>query len=265
MWADGTTDELSAKLKINLLGKSYGSVEEGEIMGLLRAGDERETQTGGVQLHCTKKPAIGEGYFRPYRSERDFYMERRDVLKLLASAAVLPALSLDAVAFLQSVHAQVAAAPGLKTLSPQQDATVTAIAELIIPQTDTAGAKAMKVNEFIDLILTDWYDEVTTKRFLAGLSDVDRRSKKLYGKKFVACNEAQQMELLKVLDAEAMIARKEEAGSSSTALAPLNFFGMIKKLTLIGYYTSEAGFKDELHRTIIPASHSGCAPISGVA
>jgi hypothetical protein len=186
-------------------------------------------------------------------------MERRDVLKLLTSAAVLPTLTLDAVALLQNVHAQAAEAPGLKTLSTQQNATVTTIAELIIPQTDTAGAKAMKVNEFIDLILTDWYDEATTKRFLAGLADVDRRCQKLYSKNFVACKEAQQIELLKVLDAEAVLARKE-----TTELAPVNFFGMIKKLTLIGYYTSEAGFKNELHRTIIPASHSGCAPIPGV-
>jgi hypothetical protein len=186
-------------------------------------------------------------------------MERREVLKLLASAAVLPALSLDAVALLQSVHAQVAEAPGLKTLNPHQNATVTTIAELIIPQTDTAGAKAAKVNEFIDLILTDWYDDVTTKRFLAGLADVDRRSEKLYGKKFVALKEAQQIELLKVLDGEAVLARRD-----ITELAPVNFFGMIKKLTLVGYYTSEPGFKNELHRTIIPASHSGCAPIPGV-
>jgi Gluconate 2-dehydrogenase subunit 3 len=191
-------------------------------------------------------------------------MERRDVLKLLASAAVLPALSPDAVAFMQSVHSQIAAAPALKTLSPHQDATVTTIAELIIPQTDTPGAKATKVNAFIDLILTEWYDEVTTKRFLDGLSDVDARSQKLFGKSFVACKKSQQKELLKVLDTEAVLARREEA-ASSTALAPMNFFGMIKKLTLVGYYTSEAGFKDELHRTIIPASHAGCAPIPGVA
>ena len=192
-------------------------------------------------------------------------MERREILKLLASAAVLPALSPDALAFLQSVHTQVAAAPGLKTLKPDQNTTVTTIAELIIPQTDTPGAKATKVNEFIDLILTEWYDEATTARFLAGLSDVDSRSQKLFGKKFVACKKPQQIELLKVLDAEFVLARKEEAAPTVPALAPMNFFGMIKKLTLIGYYTSEAGFKDELHRTIIPASHAGCAPIPGKA
>jgi hypothetical protein len=187
-------------------------------------------------------------------------MERREILKLLASAAALPALSQDTVAFFQGVHSQVAKSPGLKTLNPHQNATVTTIAELIIPQTNTPGAKAVKVNEFIDLILTDWYDEPTTARFIVGLADVDRRSEKLFRKKFVACTESQQTQLLKVLDDEALLARKQEV-TSPTALAPMNFFSMIKKLALIGYYTSEAGFKDELHKTIIPASHDGCAPL----
>ncbi len=195
-------------------------------------------------------------------------MERRDILKLLASAAAFPALSQDSVAFFQDVHSQIAKSAGLKTLNPHQDATVTTIAELIIPQTETPGAKAVKVNEFIDLILTEWYDEATTARFLKGLSDVDSRSQKLFGKKFVACPAGQQNQLLKVLDEEAMLSRKQEAASKNKsqtpALAPMNFFGMIKKLTLIGYYTSEAGFQDELHRSIIPATHSGCAPLSGV-
>jgi len=134
-------------------------------------------------------------------------MERREILKLLASAAVLPALSQDTVAFFQDVHSQVAKSPGLKTLNPHQNATVTTIAELIIPQTNTPGVKAVKVNEFIDLILTDWYDEPTTARFIAGLADVDRRSEKLFRKKFVACAESQQTQLLKVLDDEALLAR----------------------------------------------------------
>jgi hypothetical protein len=75
---------------------------------------------------------------------------------LIASATVLPALRSDALFWLQGVHAQIAEASALKTLTPDQDATVTTIAELIIPQTDTPGAKAAKVNEFIDLILSEW-------------------------------------------------------------------------------------------------------------
>jgi Gluconate 2-dehydrogenase subunit 3 len=196
-------------------------------------------------------------------------MERREVLKLLTSAAVLPALTPDAFSLLRSMHADLAAATGLKALTPHQDATVTTIAELIIPQTETPGAKAAKVNQFIDLILAEWYDDATTARFLAGLADVDQRSRKLFGQKFVDCTNAQQVQLLKVLDDEATVARKQqtaaEAASYARTLAPLNFFGMMKKLTLLGYYTSEVGFKVELHKSIIPASHAGCVAISGVA
>jgi hypothetical protein len=58
----------------------------------------------------------------------------------------------------QAVHQQLPEQPVLRTLNPHQNATVTAISEIIIPQTDTPGAKAARVNEFIDLILTEWYD-----------------------------------------------------------------------------------------------------------
>lgn len=213
-------------------------------------------------------------------------MERRDILKLLASATILPTLSADALFWLQGLHTQAANTSVLKTLTPDQDAIVTTMAELIIPQTDTPGAQAAKVNEFIDLILSDWYDEPTTARFLAGLADVDRRSQTLFGQKFVACSETDQKKLLMLLDEESwadarrvseadqkksqplvdqqtLSARKEEVPPQPpAAIAPPHFFSMIKKLTLVGYYTSEAGFKDELHKTIIPPTHKGCAVIS---
>jgi Gluconate 2-dehydrogenase subunit 3 len=196
-------------------------------------------------------------------------MERREVLKWLASAAALPVLTPDAFSLLREMHTEIAASPGLKTLDPHQNATITTITELIIPQTDTPGAKAAKVNEFIDLILTEWYDDATTARFLAGLQDVDQRSRKLFGKKFVDCTESEQTQLLQTLDDEATAARKHqaiaEAASHTKALAPQNFFGMIKKLTILGYYTSQIGFKDELHKSIIPSSHAGCVAITGVA
>ncbi|CAN5601597.1 lactose 3-dehydrogenase subunit gamma LacC [soil metagenome] len=196
-------------------------------------------------------------------------MDRREVLKLLASAAVLPALTPDAFSLLRGMHADLAASPGLRALNPHQDATVITIAELIIPQTDTPGAKAAKVNEFIDLILAEWYDDATTARFLAGLADVDQRSRGLFGKQFVDATSAQQNQILTVLDNEATVSRKEQAAdeavSRQPAIAPINFFGMMKKLTLLGYYTSQIGFEQELQKSIIPSSHAGCVTISGVA
>ncbi len=189
-------------------------------------------------------------------------MDRRQVLKLLTSAAFLPAFSFEALSVFRTVHAQIAQTPGLRTLNPQQNATVITITELIIPQTDTLGAKGVKVNEFIDLILTEWCDEADTKRFLSGLAEVDARSQKQFGQNFVECSEAQQTSLLKTLDDESMTLREKIKAADEDSEAPTNFFEGIKKLTLIGYYTSEVGFEDELHRSIIPPGHAGCAPIS---
>jgi hypothetical protein len=192
-------------------------------------------------------------------------MERRDVLKLLVSTAALPALSPDAFSLFRQVHAQLGESSRLKTLNQHQNATVVAITELIIPQTDTPGAKALKVNEFIDVILSDWYDEVSSSCFLTGLADLDKRSQRLYRKRFIDCAEGQQNQLLRVLDAEAIIAaRKIKVRSTSIAPAPdpQNFFYMMKKLTLVGYYTSRVGFVEELHESIIPPVHAGCAPLA---
>ena len=72
-------------------------------------------------------------------------MERRDVLKLLGSAGALSALPLEALTLIQQASAQVGQSTTHRTLNPHQNATVTTIAELIIPATDTPGAKGAKV------------------------------------------------------------------------------------------------------------------------
>jgi len=103
-------------------------------------------------------------------------MQRREALRLLASAATLPLVSRDAFSLFQEVHQQLPQTAALKALDAHQNATVVTISELIIPQTDTPGAKAARVNEFIDLIVAEWYDQEQKSTFLTGLADVDRRS-----------------------------------------------------------------------------------------
>ena len=192
-------------------------------------------------------------------------MQRRDVLKLLASAAAISALPQEAFALLAQASAQAADSGLRRTLSPHQDATVIAITEMIIPRTDTPGAKDAKVNEFIDLLLTEWYEPAETKQFLDGLERVDAQSRKLFSANFVDCQPDQQIQLLKQLDATAMDFahnRHKATDDDDDLLPPKDFFYHLKKLTITGYYTSEIGLDEELHQEIIPPPYTGCAPVS---
>ncbi len=194
-------------------------------------------------------------------------MQRRDALKLIATGAVLPALTPDLFAFFREAHP----APGyvLRTLNPHQNATVTLMTDLIIPETDTPGAKAVRVNEFIDLILTEWASDEERKKFLDGLADVDRKSNELFGKTFVECSQPQQEDLLRDLDQAAAVerhARDLHLRPRNERESPLDhsFFESFKRLTLTGYYTSEVGFKQELREEIIPGALHGCVPLANL-
>jgi len=194
-------------------------------------------------------------------------MHRRQALKLLGAALTLPVVSRDLFAFGQGVHAQLPSLPALRTLDPGQNAIVTTMAELIIPATETPGAKAARVNEFIDVVLTDWLPDQDRALFLAGLAETDARSRALFAKSFADCDERQQADILTALDEE--VARLREAlppdrnrSRREDAASPVrHFFFLMKRLTLIGYYTSEIGAQQELHFEVIPTHWRGCVPL----
>ncbi len=186
-------------------------------------------------------------------------MDRREALRLFGAAAALPAVD-DLAEFGRRLHRRLAAHPALRTLDPHQDATVTAVADLIIPATDTPGAKAARVNEFIDVLLAEWMTAETRDRFLAGLADLDVRSRATFGKDFVDGAAADQVRLLTLLEDEAL--RLKDQPAPALPSHPEPFFRTIKRLTMYGYYTSEIGAKQELHFDMIPGRYVPCTPLS---
>jgi hypothetical protein len=189
-------------------------------------------------------------------------MQRRDLLKLLATAAVSSAMPQELLALGRQHQDQIGSGATLRTLNAHQDATVTAIAEMIIPQSDTPGAKATRVNEFIDLILTEWYAPEETQRFLDGLANADERCLQRFGKIFVNCDDQQQGEVLTTLDADVsaeLELRRSGMHNRDQEEKPQHFFYMMKQLTLIGYCTSEAGAQ-AVGFEVIPTEHGGCLP-----
>src|SRR2546423_10532443 len=125
-------------------------------------------------------------------------MQRREALRLLMAGGVLPVLSPDVLAFFHDAQPK----PGytLRTLNPHQNDTVVAMIDQIIPATETLGAKGARVNEFIDVILTDWATEDERQHFLIGLANVDKQSNELFGKDFTSASPAQQLTLLQAMD-----------------------------------------------------------------
>jgi gluconate 2-dehydrogenase gamma chain len=196
-------------------------------------------------------------------------MDRREALRLLATGAVLQLAPGKMFAVIQEARAVIGSQATPQTLNSQQNAMVTAMAEMILPRTDTPGATDAGVAAFIDLILTEWYDDKERTGFLAGLADVDARAQSLFGNIFMKCSAPQQAEILTALgekmaeDTEAI--RDHPRSNRGGRPDPhQNFYFMFRGLTLTGYYTSEVGATQELHFEVIPDRYDPCLQIVGI-
>lgn len=141
-----------------------------------------------------------------------------------------------------------------RTLSTDQDEMVTVIAEHIIPATDTPGAKAARVNQYVDKMLTDWHTDEERQAFLDGLQHVDETSNRMRDRDFMDLDEEGQIAVLKELEQQG---RRAEDDARP-------FFPMMKEMTIVGYYTSEIGASQELQASIIPGYYDGCKPYAEV-
>jgi len=104
--------------------------------------------------------------------------------------------------------------------------TVAAVAERILPETDTPGARRALVHQYIDFVLSKG-ETADRDRFREGLVSLDRRSADLSGKPFAELEPGRRDEIL-------------------TGISESPFFQEVKRLTVDGYYRSEVGMKQEL-------------------
>src|SRR5215510_6646272 len=153
----------------------------------------------GAISQCPQRPVIG--------------MDRRSALGLLAATAAAAYAPDELLSIGRSFHQRILNGTR-RVLDAQQDATLLVLTDLILPATDTPGAKAAGVNAFIDLLLAEWVDAEDKDRFLKGTTE-------------------QQTALLVVLDDEA--ARWK--ASPEAKRGPEPFYRTLKWVTLFGYFT----------------------------
>jgi hypothetical protein len=129
------------------------------------------------------------------------------------------------------------------------------IAETILPETSTPGAKAAGTGEFMALMVQDCYAKEDQDVFLDGLSSIDNAAKEKFSKKFLELNAKQRTELLTALDKE-----QRRYQETKKAEEPNHYFRMMKELTLLGFFTSEAGATKALRYVEVPGRFDACVP-----
>jgi hypothetical protein len=129
----------------------------------------------------------------------------------------------------------------LAFLNDQQNETLIVLSDVIIPATETPGAKAALVNRYIDLILSVQPDTFQ-KQFTDALSFIDSESQRQYGKDFRSLGAEDQHSLL--------IPWAYQAGGSQWVkedekVDPAQqHFGRLKAMIAAAYYGSEIGAKE---------------------
>ena len=135
------------------------------------------------------------------------------------------------------------AAPGFTDLDR---ALLDEIGETIIP-----GSKATGIGAFMAMMVTDCYDGAHHAVFAAGLGQVDQAAQQRHGRSFLACTPDERSGLLGAIDAEHRTVKGQEG---------THYFGMMKQLAVLGYFSSEIGCTQSLRYIEVPGSFNGNYP-----
>ncbi len=149
-------------------------------------------------------------------------------------------------------------------LSNDQGALIADIAETILPETDTPGAKSLGVPQFIDKMLKDLLTEEDQNQLITGLEKFESDCQTAHGKAFTELSKEEK---------EAFLINQDKASPGFPISmwginldpnpAEITFYRRIKSLTLMGYFTSEKVGKEMLVYDPIPGGFQGCIPQNG--
>jgi gluconate 2-dehydrogenase gamma chain len=167
-------------------------------------------------------------------------IQRRQMLRILgtaAAAAQFPGFSQWGFACGHSGNAGLQVKPAsyrAQFFAPAEYAAIERLTEIIVPSDATPGAKEAGVAEFVDFMVA--HDPDAQYGFRTGLTWLEAYSVESAGQRFLDLGLDQQISLLEPLGFKAKMRPEHEAGRQ--------FFAMMREYTVIGFYTSEIGFKE---------------------
>ena len=191
-------------------------------------------------------------------------MERRELLKMIA--VLTGGVMIGGNALL--VGCRDGKKNGGNTFSTEDHNFLNEVADTILPATKSPGAKAANVGPFMALMVNDCYEESDQQTFREGIGKLNAACQKMHHIEFMKGSPDQKHSLLVALDQEAKDYQSKKAGLEDIERKkdknfkglPNHYFTMMKQLTLLGYFTSEAGCKEALRYIAIPGRYEGSVP-----
>ena len=127
-------------------------------------------------------------------------------------------------------------------ITADQEKLMAEVAETIIPQTDTPGAKELGSHLFVLKMLDDCYEKEDQQKFIRGLNELDQCTKNRYQHSFIQCTVRQREDIL-------MSVENEETFPPNV----FDFYKIMKDKTLQGYMTSRYVVMNIMKYEMIPS------------
>lgn len=127
------------------------------------------------------------------------------------------------------------------------------VGDTIIPETDTPGAKAVRIGSFMVMMVLDTYEEKDQQEFKEGIEKLQSGFQDEYGHSFMEAKPQERHQYLSKLNQGLNAEQKSDD-------EPINYFRMMKELTLLGYFSSEVGSTKALRYVETPGRYEACIP-----
>lgn len=181
-------------------------------------------------------------------------MNRRTYLKYISSLGALSVFSFTVFKWYDIS----------KAIDPKEilakEHIIAELAELIIPETNSPGAKSALVHKYIVNVLLNCNSIEQQNKFLSGINELEKYSLEQYELEFLKCSNQQKTSILKHFESD--------SGYSLPILNKINnkflgqpFFTKLKNLTIEGYCISQKGATIGLAYDYIPSTYQSCIPL----
>ncbi|MBK9044547.1 MAG: gluconate 2-dehydrogenase subunit 3 family protein [Saprospiraceae bacterium] len=179
-------------------------------------------------------------------------MDRREALKAVSLILGYSLTGTSALVLLNGCKAESNTDWAPNFFSEAEIKLIAEIAEIILPKTDTPGAKDAMCERYVDEAVFLFYKKEDQQKFKKDLTVFDDYAKNKFSKAFMALNQNEKEKILEIVVKSMLKNEKDQKNKS-------HIFNKLKELTISGYCTSEVGTKGGLlEYRPVPGPYQGC-------